>query len=458
MTKIEKARAAAGEHHSGGAPTYKLVRTTDLKPAHRNARTHDKTQIGALVESIRTFGAINPIVVDKDGRIVAGHARWEAAKILQLENVPVLTVDHLPQDELRLYAIADNRIAERAGWDEAILAIEFAELEIACPEISLSVSGFELPKIELMCSKASQETWTDLDKPVERPTTRAVSQRGDVWLFDDRHRLLCGDSTDPSVVAQLLAGETVTLMESDAPYNLPAKAYSGKGRNQHPDFVMAAGEMSREVFTTFLAKSIGAAVPHLAQGALVYMFMDSKHVREIIGAGDANDLELLNILVWDKGKGGMGSFYRSGHELVFLFKHGSAPHKNRVQLGRNGRDRTTLWRYAGMNSFARGRDRALAMHATVKPVQMICDLLLDASDRNDIVFDGFGGSGTTLIAAQKTGRRSRIIELDGGYCDTIIQRYRDAFGGEVRHAELQLSFADVAALRNSTPGETSDVK
>ena len=452
MKNVQKARACPSQH-SGGAASYKLVRTTDLKPAHRNARTHDKTQIGALVESIKTFGAINPIIVDSSGRIVAGHARWEAAKLLKLETVPILSVEHLSQDELRLYAIADNRIAERAGWDESILAIEFAELEIACPEINLSVSGFELSKIELMCSSETQECWTDLDREVERPATQAVSQVGDLWLLGDRHRLLCGDSTDPSLVAQLMAGETITLMESDAPYNLPAKAYSGKGRNQHPDFAMAAGEMSREGFTSFLAKSIGAAIPHLADGALLYMFMDSKHVREIVGAGDINNLGLLNILVWDKGKGGMGSFYRSGHELIFLFKHGSAPHKNRVQLGRNGRNRTTLWRYEGMNSFARGRDRALAMHATVKPVQMICDLLLDASDRNDIVFDGFAGSGTTVIAAEKTGRRSRVIELDPGYCDTIVQRYGEAFGGEVRHAELNLSFAEVAAIRNSAERE-----
>lgn len=457
MKNVQKAPACTS-HHLGGVATYKLVRINDLKPAHRNARTHDKTQIGALVESIKTFGAINPIIVDSSGRIVAGHARWEAAKLLKLDTVPILSVEHLSPDELRLYAIADNRIAERAGWDESILAIEFGELEIACPEISLSVSGFELPKIDLMCSKEAQECWTDLDKEVERLTTRAVSQIGDVWLLGDRHRLLCGDSTDASAIAQLMAGETITLVATDPPYNLPAKAYSGKGRNKHPDFAMGAGEMSREGFTRFLAKSVGGAIPHLDPGALVYVFMDSKHVREVVGAGDVNNLELLNILVWDKGKGGMGSFYRSGHELIFLFKHGTAPHKNRIQLGRNGRDRTTLWRYEGMNSFARGRDRALAMHATVKPVQMICDLLLDASDRNDVVFDGFGGSGTTLIAAEKTGRRSRIIELDGGYCDTIIQRYRDAFGGQVTHAALELSFADVAALRNLADGEASDVK
>ena len=451
MTNIDKARAYTASR-SGGEGTYKLVPTSNLKAAHRNARTHDKAQIGALVESIKAFGAINPIIVDKNSKIVAGHARWEAAKVLKLDFVPILLVDHLSPDELRLYAIADNRIGERAGWDESILAIEFAELEIACPDISLSVTGFELPKIDLMCSKAVQESWTDLDKEIERSTTRVVSEMGDVWLLGDRHRLLCGDSTDPSSVARFLAGESITLVATDPPYNLPAKAYSGKGRNKHPDFAMGAGEMPPESFTNFLAQGFGSAIPRLAPGGLIYAFMDSKHVREIVGAGDVNGLELMNILVWDKGKGGMGSFYRSAFELIFLFKHGSAPHKNRVQLGRNGRDRTTLWRYEGMNSFARGRDRALAMHATVKPVQMICDLLLDASDRNDIVFDGFGGSGTTLIAAEKTGRRSRIVELDGGYCDTIIQRYRDAFGGEVRHAELDLSFADVAAIRNKREG------
>lgn len=245
-----------------------------------------------------------------------------------------------------------------------------------------------------------------------------------------------------------MADERATLVATDHPYNLRARDYSGNGKKKHRDFAMGAGEMSRNAFTNFLASSLQAVIPHLAPGAMIYAFMDWKHVRELIAAGDTSGLELLNICVWDKGKGGMGAFYRSAHELVCVFKHGAGPHKNRIQLGRHGRDRTNIWRYEGMNSFARGREQALGMHATVKPVQMICDLLLDASDRHDIVFDGFGGSGTTLIAAEKTGRVCRMVELDPVYCDTIIDRFQRAFGIGAIHAGLGLSFADVLALRS----------
>jgi DNA modification methylase len=398
---------------------------------------------------MRTFGAINPIIVDRKLRIVAGHARWEAAKRLKLDAVPVLLVDHLSDDELRLYAIADNRIAERAGWDDSILAIEFADLEVACPDISLSVSGFDLPKIDWICAKETQEDWTDLDKQVEPSSADPVTRLGDVWLLGDRHRLICGDSTNPDVLEELMSGERASLVGTDPPYNLRARDYSGNGKKKHRDFAMGAGEMSRSDFTNFLARSFQAILPHLTPGAMVYAFMDWKHVRELIAAGDVSGLELLNICVWDKGKGGMGAFYRSAHELVCVFKNGKDPHKNRVQLGRHGRDRTNIWRYEGMNSFARGREKALGMHATVKPVQMISDLLLDASDRGDIVFDGFGGSGTTMIAAEKTRRLSRLVELDPTYCDTIVSRFQQAFGIEAIHAELGLTFAEVLALRST---------
>ncbi|MBC7671491.1 MAG: ParB N-terminal domain-containing protein [Polaromonas sp.] len=429
------------------AATYQLLPPGELRPARRNARTHSEAQVAAIVESLRAFGAINPVVVDRQKRIVAGHARWEAAKRLGLDAVPVLLVEHLGEDELRLYAIADNRLAERAGWDESILAIEFSELEIACPELSLSLSGFDLPRIEWLCAGATQEKWTDLDKEVEVPARAPVTLPGDLWLLGEQHRLLCGDSSSQSDVRRVMGDDLASVVATDPPYNLPAKDYSGKGKNKHADFAMGAGEMSRDAFTAFLASAVGAALPSLKPGALLYAFMDWKHVRELIAAGDANGLELLNICVWDKGKGGMGAFYRSAHELICLFKHGTAPHKNRVQLGRHGRDRTNIWRYAGMNSFGGGRDRALAMHATVKPVQMICDLLIDSSERGEIVFDGFGGSGTTLIAAEKTGRSCRLVELDTRYCDTIVNRFQCAFCHQVVHAELGLTFAEVAVLR-----------
>lgn len=431
-------------------PAYEIVPTSSLVAARRNARTHSERQLDALAASLRQFGMIAPIIVDADNRIVAGHGRLEAATRLGLASVPVLRAAHLSEDQLRLYAIADNRIAEQADWDRDLLAVEFRELEVALPEISLSITGFELPEIEVMTSAIDRTSWSDLDQVAEDGAGSTPACRpGDLWLFDDRHRLLCGDSTDAAVVSTLLDGDRVAVVATDPPYNLPASAYSGNGRRKHDSFGMAAGELSREGFTDFLSRSVSGVLPHMVPGALAYIFMDWKHVREVSAAADANGLELLNICVWDKGKGGMGSFYRSAHELVFVFRNGDAGHNNRIELGKHGRDRTNLWRYEGLNRFGKGRDRAFAMHATVKPVQMICDLLLDCTEKCEIVFDGFGGSGTTLIAAEKMERRARLIELDPAYCDTIIERYRSAFGAEAVHSELGMPFSEVAALRSA---------
>ena len=434
----------------GNLPKYEIVEIGRLKPAKRNARKHSDAQIEQVERSMREFNQIALIIVDRDYRIVAGHARWEAAKRLGLKRVGVLKVEHLSEDQLRAYAIADNRIAELASWDYEVIAVEFRELEVALPDLTLSVTGFELPHIDRLTSALDQTSWSDLDElPEPPPEKEAISIAGDIWEFEGGSVLGCGSSTEPEFAARVVGSEPVSVVATDAPYNLEECEYSGKGRHQHGDFLQGAGEMSVEQFTAFLAAAIAAVRVLLAPGALLYMFMDWKHVRELLGAADQNGLTLLNICIWDKGKGGMGAFYRSAHEMVFVFRNGDAKHNNRIQLGRHGRDRTNLWRYEGMNRFGRGRDRALAMHATVKPVQMICDLLLDCTDKGDVVYDGFAGSGTTLIAATKLGRRARVIELDPHYCDVIMERFIAAFGAEPVHRELGLSFSDVAALRRN---------
>lgn len=435
---------------SGNSPTYEIVEVGRLKPAKRNARKHSDAQIDKVENSMREFSQIQAIIVDGDYRIVAGHARWEAAKRLGLTRVAILKVEHLSEDKLRAYAIADNRIAELSTWDEEILAVEFSELEVALPDLTLSVTGFELPRIDRLTTKLEQSSWSDLDD-VPEPATEdpPITSAGDIWDFAGYSVLGCGSSTDAGFVAEVVGSEQVAAVATDAPYNLKASEYSGNGRQRHGDFLQGGGEMSVEEFSAFLTAAIAAVRVLLVPGALLYMFMDWKHVRELLGAADQNGLMLLNICIWDKGKGGMGGFYRSAHEMVFVFRHGDSRHNNRIQLGRHGRDRTNLWRYEGMNRFGRGRDRALAMHSTVKPMEMICDLLLDSTENGDIIFDGFAGSGTTLIGATKLGRRARVIELDPHYCDVIIHRYVAAFGTEPMHRELGLSFSEVAALRQN---------
>ncbi len=438
---------------------YELTPIELLRPAERNARDHGPAQLAALENSLSAFGMISPVIRDADNRIVAGHGRVEAAKRAGLNSIPTLRVDHLSEQELRLYALADNRIAERSTWNETARAEEFRELRLETPDLDLTLSGFEHPTIEFAIASLEQTDWSDLDKPPSAMRSVTISQLGDNWDYANGHTLVCGDSTNPETVAAAVRGEIVQLVEQDAPYNLRAAEYSGKGKHQHGDFAMGAGEMGKEEFRAFLTGSYEAVKPHLADGALIYGFMDGKHIGDLLEAGDRAGFELKTIVVWDKGKGGMGSLYRSAHELIAVSKHGKAPHINNIMLGKHGRDRHNIWRYPGMNSFGRGRDRALSIHATVKPVEMICDLLLDVSRPGDVVFDGFSGSGTTLIAAEKMGRRAKVIELDPHYCDVAIERFLQAFGEEPVNRRTGLTFSEVSVQRAApSQGEDGDAQ
>lgn len=430
-----------------GLLDYKLTSIALLKPAARNARDHSKSQIAALENSITTFGTINPVIIDADSRIVAGHGRVEAAKRAGLTEIATLRIDHLSDAELRLYSLADNRIAERSTWNEAARAEEFRELRLEMPNLDLTVSGFDHPAIEIAIAKLEQTDWSDLDKVPEKIPIEPITRLGDIWDYKNGHSLVCGDSTNSEAVSTAVQGEAIRVVAEDFPYNLRAKEYSGKGKHQHGDFKMAAGEMNKPQFRDFIAASYAAKIPHLAGGALLYGFMDWKHISDLIEAGERSLFELKNIVVWDKGKGGMGALYRSAHEMIGVFKHGKDPHTNNIMLGKHGRDRHNIWRYPGMNRFGPGRDRALALHGTVKPVEMICDLLLDASMPGDVVFDGFSGSGTTLVAAEKMGRRGKVIELDPKYCDVAIQRFLQAFGEEPVERRSGLMFSELAAQR-----------
>jgi DNA modification methylase len=438
---------------------YELTPIADLIPSARNAREHGASQLDDLADSVNAFGIISPVIIDSRNHIYAGHGRVEAAKRAGKTSIATLRVEHLSEAQLRLYAIADNKIAERSTWNDNALALEFRDLRIDAPELNLALSGFEHPKIELKIASLDQSSWSDLDKaPDPDEAEEPITRLGDVWEFADDHRLACGDSTSPEVVRLLLGDDIVDLVVSDLPYNLDEKVYSGNGKNKHGNFAMAAGEMSREQFVTFLVAFFTVVLPFLRSGALLYGFMDWRHIADLLAAGDQLSFDLKNLIVWDKGKGGMGALYRSAHELIAVFKHGTGKHTNNVMLGKHGRDRHNIWRYAGMNRFGGGRDRALALHATVKPIQLLSDLLLDASYQGDIVFDGFGGSGSTMIAAHKMGRRSRLIELDPRYCDVTIQRFINAFGEEPVERSSGMTFSDVSALRRSegsSPGEVN---
>jgi len=407
-------------------------------------------QIQKLADSISTFGFINSILIDGNGTILAGHGRLEAAKLLGLEQVPTLCIDHLSPEAQRAYRITDNRLAELADWDNETLAIELQELQALDLGFDLTVTGFEIPEIDLIIQDAVPEPeQVDVIPEVDEDTP-VVSLLGDIWDMGN-HKLACGDALMQDSYEQIMGGLQASMIITDPPYNVPIAGHAGGlGAVKHEDFAMACGEMSMEVFIPFLATGFTLLGLHSLPGSLHYIFMDWRHMGEILAAGNTVYDSLKNVCVWNKDNGGMGSLYRSKYELVFVFKHGQAPHINNVQLGRFGRYRTNVWDYPGVNSFGGGRMDELKMHPTVKPVALIADAMLDASNPGDLILDAFGGSGTTIIAAEQVGRQARVIELDPRYVDVSIRRWEQNTGGTAIHADTGLSFDDTANQRLST--------
>jgi DNA modification methylase len=424
-----------------------------LRPRLTNPRTHSEKQIRQIADSIRQFGFTNPILVDRDNGIVAGHGRVEAAKRLKRESVPTIRLEDMTEAEIRAYVIADNRLAENAGWDRDLLAIELQYLCELDLDFDVTITGFEMPEIDVLFgeqqaagSKPDEPDPAD-EVPAVEEAGPAVTRPGDLWLLG-KHRLICGDATDPEIYARLLDGGRAQMVFTDPPYNVPIDGHvCGLGSVTHREFAMAAGEMSEAEFTGFLATIFGNLAAHAADGAIHYICMDWRHLGEMLAAAKGAFSELKNLCVWAKTNGGMGTLYRSQHELVFVFKSGRGPHINNVELGKHGRYRTNVWTYAGVNSFGRNRDADLAMHPTVKPVALVADAILDCSRRKGIVLDAFAGSGTTLVAADRIGRRGYGIELDPHYCDVIVQRLAKIAGLEAILAETGQSFAEVGAER-----------
>ncbi len=414
----------------------------ELKPNPRNARTHSKKQIAKLAAAIREFGFLTPIIVDADGRILAGHGRVEAANLVGLPTVPTIQIAHLTDAQTRLFAIADNQIAALAGWDAEILAAEFRELSISGLDLSVELTGFDTAEIDAFIDGPVVSLPTDpADQvPLVLDGAKAVTRLGDLWMLGG-HRLFCGDTREESSYARILDGENAQMVFIDPPYNVKIRGHvSGLGRAQHREFPMASGEMSDAEFLEFLRQIFRRLVHASTDGSIHYVCIDWRHVFDVLAAGRDIYRELKNIVVWAKTNGGMGAFYRSQHEFIAVFKNGTAPHVNNFGLGENGRYRSNLWTYAGANTFRAGRDEDLATHPTVKPVALVADAIRDCSRRNDIILDAFGGSGTTLIAAEKTGRLARLIELDPLYVDATIRRWQALTGQQATHSETGRSF------------------
>lgn len=416
-----------------------------LQTNPRNARTHSEKQVRQIAESIQTFGFTNPILIDSDNMILAGHGRLAAAKQLGMESVPTVRLDDMTGEHKRAYVLADNKLALNAGWDEELLAQELGELSCLDLDFSIELTGFSIAEVDsLIEGQEPEEPGNPADDvlPVLADETSRCKP-GDLFQLG-QHRLICGNALDPETVSVLMAGKQARMAFTDPPYNVPIDGHvGGSGKTKHREFAMASGEMSAPQFMAFLKAAFGQLVRHSHDGAIHYVFMDWRHMAEMIEAGHDVYSEFKNLIVWVKDNGGMGSFYRSRHELIFVFKVGSAPHINNFELGQHGRYRTNVWQYKGVNSFKPGRMEELSLHPTVKPVQMIADAIRDVSARGDIVLDLFGGSGSTLIAAEKTGRRAYVCELDPIYCECIIRRW-EAFAhdeaeplkGAVGHTDI----------------------
>lgn len=399
-------------------------KTAAIKPHPKNARTHPKKQLDRLAVSIREFGFTSPILIDEAGVILAGHARWQAAKEVGLKTVPVIVLRDLSEARKRAYVLADNKIAELAGYDRPALAAELEELSsiLAAEDLDLSVTGFDPAEIDSLFSDFIDP---EADPADELPEIAAapVSLKGDLWVLGDHHRLLCEDSRDADY-SRLMAGEQAAMGFTDPPYNVPIPKTLGRGRVKHRNFAMAAGEMSPATFIKFLTDTLSPAAAVSADGALQFVCMDWRHMREMLDAGQAIYSELKNLVVWSKTNAGQGSLYRSQHELIFVYKVGVEPHINNVELGRHGRNRSNVWVYPGANTFRAGRMADLAAHPTVKPVALVADAIRDACRRGDIVLDPFIGAGTTILAAERIGRRAYGIEIDPLYVDAAIRRWQ----------------------------------
>jgi DNA modification methylase len=427
-----------GESPPGGfnpaqplAIVYRPIEALKLDP--RNPRVHSPKQLRQIANSIKTFGFNVPVLVDGQLQIIAGHGRVMACRQLGWKEVPTVQLEHLTDAQARAFMIADNRLTENSVWDDNLLAEQLKELSLLSLDFDIDVTGFEMGEIDfrieqLDAGKSPEEDPADI---IPAQMSLSISQAGDLWILG-RHRILCASALEEASYSALMADERAAMIFTDPPYNVPINGnVGGLGAIEHREFAMASGEMTEEQFTAFLKQTCDLMARYSRDGSIHFICMDWRHMGELLAAGKETFSELKNVCVWAKTNAGMGSLYRSQHELVFVFKHGSAPHRNNVELGRYGRNRTNIWNYPSVSAFGRVTEEGnlLALHPTVKPVAMVADAIMDCSARGDLILDSYLGSGTTLIAAERTGRRCYGLEIDPVYADTIIRRWQ-AYAGE----------------------------
>jgi DNA modification methylase len=422
------------------------IKINALRPYAQNAKNHPEKQIQQIAKSIREFGFNNPILIDESGEIIAGHGRYAAAQVLELETVPAIRLLHLNDAQKRAYRLADNKIAENGGWNEDLLRLELGELETICDDFDINITGFEDVEIDVLMDGAEKSADPKTNTVPYVPENEIVTRPGDIWIIG-LHRIICGNSLEPETFERLLGDTRADMILQDPPYNVKIDGHvCGAGNIKHKEFAMASGEMKSDEFTEFLRTNFDLCAKYSRPGALHYNFMDWRHMAEILAASNTAFSNFINMCVWCKSSGGMGSLYRSQHELCFIFRNGTESHINNVELGRHGRYRTNIWQYAGVNSFGKHR-RDIKLHPTVKPVEMLRDAILDVTKRGAIVLDCFLGSGSTLIAAEQSKRICYGIELEPLYVDTAIRRIRDLFGIDAIHEQSGKTYSEMLTTK-----------
>lgn len=419
-------------------------RIDEIKPYPGHARRHNKNQLRKLKRQIQRFGQIVPVIVDQNGVIVDGHAVWTVMRELGSGEIAVIIVANRTDPEIKALRLALNRIPQDAGWDSDALRRELESL--VSLSFDLELTGFEPVEIDHLLEIDVQKlNVTEDDEPIPTPESPAITANGDIWTCGP-HRIGCGDARDQPFIEKITGGRRASMGFVDPPYNLRIAGFvSGNGRVQHREFVQGVGELSSDQFTAFLTDSLATLQRFVTDGALIYACMDWRHLYELLAAGRQCGLPLFNICVWAKTNAGMGSLYRSQHELVCVFKAGTADHTNNIELGRHGRNRSNLWTYRGLNSFGADRNELLASHPTVKPVLMIADAIRDVTKRGEAVLDIFLGSGSTLMAAEETGRVCFGADLDPLYVDVAVRRWQRKTRCDALHAETGECFDDRAS-------------
>jgi DNA modification methylase len=406
----------------------KLVKVADLKALGHETRKHSFSQVAKLARSLDEFGFVLPVLQDEQGRVVAGWGLVLAARKLELLEVPAVTLSDLSEAKLRLLRLALNKLGDESEWAKEALAKEFTDILALEPHIDLEVSGFDPGEIDVALSFGAEDEEDTI--PLIDPNTESRAKPGDLWLLGD-HRIYCGDALDPSSYERLLGDEQVQMVFTDPPWNVPIEGnVSGLGRVKHKDFAQASGELTPAQFEDFLVNGLEQSVKRSTDGAIHFICMDWRHLGEILRAGEKLYTELKNLCVWNKTNGGMGSLYRSKHELVFVYKVGKGPHINNIELGKNGRNRYNVWDHAGQNALGATSKRKLDLHPTVKPVGLVADAIRDCSNFDGIILDPFGGAGTTIIAAERTKRKARVIEIEPRYVDVSIERWERFTGSK----------------------------